>query len=155
MCYNYSTTKPGNEEVDDQNHIIFIEKTQVSKFLKEYCSNIQNSLFLQSNGQYFVPSILCDSDEEKALMILRNCDSLQNYKILHQKYSKLGENYKLHDFVFVGDDPNLWRDQLLNDLKNLYLSEGLHLIGAFSQNQKSLNTNTSGSPPSTSNQNLI
>ena len=51
-------------------------------------------------------------------------------------HSKLGENFKVYDFTFHGEDPVNWKDQLLNDLKNFYSSEKLELIGAVNNFEK-------------------
>lgn len=59
---------------------------------------------------------------------------LQNYQIRHMKSRKLGENFKIHHFAFLDDKPLNWKSQLLNDLRNFYLSEGLELIGAANEN---------------------
>ena len=46
------------------------------------------------------------------------------------KHSKLCDNFRIHDFSLLGTTPVTWKDQLLNDLKQFWESEGLELIGA-------------------------
>lgn len=59
------------------------------------------------------------------------------------KHNKLGENFKIHHFNFLDKNPVNWKDQLLNDLKNFYINDGLELIGAINDAQ-SMNTNLVG-----------
>ena len=51
------------------------------------------------------------------------------------KYSKLGENFKLHEFSFLDNNPINWKNQLLNDLKNFYVNDGLEIIGAINDQE--------------------
>jgi hypothetical protein len=46
-------------------------------------------------------------------------------------YNKLGENFKIHPFAFIDNNPINWKDQLMLDLRNFYLNDGLELIGGF------------------------
>ncbi len=46
------------------------------------------------------------------------------------KSSKMGLDFKVHHFAFLDDKPLNWHSQLLNDLRNFYLTDGLELIGA-------------------------
>jgi hypothetical protein len=42
-------------------------------------------------------------------------------------------DYKMLDFDFMGTDQLAWGKQLINDLENLFMNEGLQIIGAFSK----------------------
>lgn len=47
------------------------------------------------------------------------------------KYNKLGENFRIFPFSFLDQNPIRWKAQLTNDLKQLYIEEGLELIGCL------------------------
>ena len=53
----------------------------------------------------------------------------------HMKYNKLAENFKIIHFAFLDNNPVNWKDQLLNDLKNFYINDGLELIGVINDPQ--------------------
>lgn len=59
------------------------------------------------------------------------------------KHNKLAENFKVHQFAFLDSNPVNWKDQLLNDLKNFYINDGLELIGAINDTQ-SMNDSSLG-----------
>ena len=65
------------------------------------------------------------------MIIMRNCDFLENYLIKHMKYNKLGTNFKIRPFAFIDNNPINWKDQLLLDLKSFYINDRLELIGGF------------------------
>jgi hypothetical protein len=55
--------------------------------MSEYVSQIQNQLFVESDGKYFVPSIITQSFHERlSLMVVRNCDLIRNYNLRHIKH---------------------------------------------------------------------
>ena len=124
-------TTPGGE-MDEENIVMFHSKNKFEKFIQEYLM-LQNTLYIQS-GKYYVPSIICNSPRDiqnEVMILLRNCDILQNYQLKHMKYSKLGENFKVYHFAFIDNNPINWKEQLLNDLRNFFENEGLELIGAI------------------------
>ena len=41
----------------------------------------------------------------------------------------------MHHFVFLDNNPVNWKDQLINDLKIFYTTEGLELIGAINDHE--------------------
>jgi len=117
--------------LDEDNVVIFHDKKLLEKFFGEYQS-LQNYLLVQTK-KYFVPSIFCNSPrnlKKESLIILRNCDKLQNFQVKHMKGNKMADNFKLHHFAFINNNPIAWKEQLLNDLQNFYNTEGLEIIGA-------------------------
>jgi hypothetical protein len=56
---------------------------------------------------------MCNSPRNpktEAMIILRNCDLLENYTVTHMKHSKLSENFKIHHFAFLDNNPVNWKD---------------------------------------------
>ena len=133
--------------MDEENIVIFHDTLKIEKFFNEVPS-LQNYFYIQSQ-KYYVPSILCNSPRnlrDEAMIILRNCDVLQNYQIKHMKSSKLADNFKIHHFAFLDDKPLNWKDQLMNDLKNFFLNDGLEIIGAIND-QEGINVQVENSAP--------
>jgi hypothetical protein len=58
---------------------------------------------------------------------------LTTSKILWMRNSAYEYEYKVIDFQLMGMDQNAWGHQLINDLENLYVNEGLQIIGGFSK----------------------
>eukprot|EP00347_Sterkiella_histriomuscorum_P021347 403334303 len=132
----FNSNSQNQNLMDEENIVLFHDKSKIEKFIQEL-PQMQNFYYAQS-GKYYVPSIMCNSPRnirEEAMIILRNCDLLQNYQIKHMKSSKLADNYKIHHFAFLDDNPINWKDQLLNDLKNFFQNDGLELIGAINDYQ--------------------
>lgn len=97
--------------MDEENIVLFYSKHRLEKFFYDFQS-MQNHFFVQSH-KYYVPSILCNSPRnlrDEAMIILRNCDLLQNYQVKHMKSSKLAENFKIHYFNFMDEKPINWKD---------------------------------------------
>ena len=118
--------------MSEESIVLFHDKSKIERFFLDF-PQLQNHFYVESGGKYFVPSILCNSPRDithEAMIILRNADFLQNYTVKHMKSSKLGEDFKVHHFAFLDDKPLNWASQLLHDLRNFYLHDGLELIGA-------------------------
>jgi len=117
---------------DEENIVILHPKKTIDKFfaqLKEF-----QQLCRAQTKKYFVPAILCNSPrnlDKEAFILLRNCDELENYEMKHMKKMDMADSFKLHEFVFQDSKPQAQKEQLLNDLQNLFISDGLEIIGAF------------------------
>lgn len=101
-------------ESDDQENAVYtLAKGQhLDTFIKNLTEE-QNRLFLTSSGKYFVPTLLCNLASDlsaSCLMILRNCDLLQNYQLYHMKHSRVCENFRLVDFSLMGTESVTWKD---------------------------------------------
>lgn len=72
---------PGGEmDIDEDNVVIFYDKTNLDKFYSEY-EDLLNYLYVHTK-KFFMPSILCNSPRDlkrESLIVLRNCEKVANY----------------------------------------------------------------------------
>ena len=80
---------------------------------------------------------------EEAFVLLHEATKLKSTYIEHIgsimiDKSQYEYEYKFINFDLMGSDHVAWKEQLQNDLENLYINEDLQLIGGYS----SLNSST-------------
>lgn len=83
-----------NEEIDEENVVIFYDKGKLDKFFTAL-QQIQTLLHKKSN-KYYVPAIITNSPRSsraEALIVLRNSDNLVTFSVKHMKHSKLASHF--------------------------------------------------------------
>jgi len=95
----------------------------------------------QLEFSFYYPCFICNSPfqrDEQALILLHNHKKLKETQFEHF-YSMFVYRsdseflYKTVDFEIMGSNYELWAGQFKNDLENLFINQGLQLIGGFSK----------------------
>ena len=116
-----------------------IKKRRLDKFLKSL-SKVEGVVLKKVSKprshtqQIVVPSIVVDNplNKDQTILLMQSPVSLRKFSLLHKLDTHtVLENFEERHISLIGESSADWKTQLLNDLNNFYIYDGLELIGCI------------------------
>ncbi|CDW90344.1 UNKNOWN [Stylonychia lemnae] len=118
---------------DAQMIVLSYQKNEMKNFLQSLSSII--TIIKSKTGQLFIPTVIQNSPiniNNEMLITLRSIEKMDKISIDREAIiddSMLARSFITRDMQFLTSEPEKQRDQLLNDLRNMYNQEGLMIVG--------------------------